>query len=201
MDPSGWLALLSDMGSYFSQGYGLAAITLAVLGVALHILRSRGQCARGRPVAAAGDRLFHDLLQFCSPAQRRPLSAAASGAGMRLYRHRGRGTGFPARDRMRLLGRGVLLLVALAALHQAVAINAAMLFDPRYDAERWMAAHVKPGDVIETYGQNCFLPRFPQNAQVIRVGQGSLKLRNPSAGRHRSAGNPLSCHAIRALLC
>ncbi len=57
-----------------------------------------------------------------------------------------------------------------------------MLFDPRYDAERWMAAHVKPGEVIETYGQNCFLPRFPQNARVIRVGQGSLKLRNPLPG-------------------
>jgi hypothetical protein len=67
-------------------------------------------------------------------------------------------------------------------LHQVIAINAAMLFDPRYDAERWMAAHVKPGDVIETYGQNCFLPRFPENARVIRIGQGSLKLRNPLLG-------------------
>ena len=57
-----------------------------------------------------------------------------------------------------------------------------LLFDPRYDAERWMAAHVRPGDVIETYGQNCFLPRFPQSARVIRVGQGSLKLRNPLPG-------------------
>ena len=73
-------------------------------------------------------------------------------------------------------------MLALAALHQTFAINAALLFDPRYEAERWMTAHVTPGDMIETYGQNCFLPRFPQDAQVIRVGQGSLTLRNPLPG-------------------
>ena len=107
---------------------------------------------------------------------------------------------FPARDWVRLAGRGVLVLVALAALHQAVAINAAMLFDPRYDAERWMAAHVKPGDVIETYGQNCFLPRFPQSARVIRVGQGSLKLRNPLPGVTEAAA-ALHSAAPFALYC
>ena len=57
-----------------------------------------------------------------------------------------------------------------------------LLFDPRYDAEPGSAAHVKPGDAIETYGQNCFLPRFPRDARVMRVGQGSLKLRNPLPG-------------------
>jgi len=45
-----------------------------------------------------------------------------------------------------------------------------------------MTAHVNPGDEIETYGQNCFLPRFPAGARVIRVGQGDLKLRNPLPG-------------------
>ena len=35
-------------------------------------------------------------------------------------------------------------------------------------------AHVAPGDTIEIYGQNCFLPRFPRDATVMRVGQGDL---------------------------
>jgi hypothetical protein len=45
-----------------------------------------------------------------------------------------------------------------------------------------MAAHIRPGETIETFGQNCFLPRFPANARVRRVGQGDLKLRNPLPG-------------------
>ncbi len=92
-NPSGWLALLSDMGSYFSQGYGLAAVTLAVLGVALHILRSRNSARVAGLLPLLAIDLLHHLLQLCRPAQRRPLSAAASSFGMRLYRHRGGGTG------------------------------------------------------------------------------------------------------------
>jgi len=82
----------------------------------------------------------------------------------------------------RLAGRTVLAVTALFALNQAIAINAALLFDPRYDAQKWMAAHVQPGDTIETYGQNCFLPHFPSGARVVRVGPGDLKVRNPLPG-------------------
>jgi hypothetical protein len=75
-----------------------------------------------------------------------------------------------------------LVVTALLALHRVVAIDAALLLDPRYDAERWMRAHIAAGDTIETYGQNCFLPRFPSYARVTRIGQGDLKLRNPLPG-------------------
>jgi hypothetical protein len=79
-------------------------------------------------------------------------------------------------------GRAVLVVTALFALHHCIAVNAAMLFDPRYDAERWMTAHVGRSDSIETYGQNAYLPRFLQTAAVSRVGQGALKVRNPLPG-------------------
>jgi hypothetical protein len=82
----------------------------------------------------------------------------------------------------RMAGRAVLVVTALLALHQATAIDAALLLDPRYEAERWMQAHVAPGDGIETYGQNCFLPRFRASAQVTRIGPGDLKVRNPLPG-------------------
>jgi hypothetical protein len=180
--PAGWLALLSDMGGYFARGYGLAAITLAVLGIGLHILRSRGG------VRVAGLLPLLAMLSFTVC-----FNFAALRSDDRFLLPQGvlacvyigiaaEALVFPAREKLRLLGRGALLLLALAALHQVVAINAAMLFDPRYDAERWMAAHVKPGDVVETYGQNCFLPRFAAGARVIRIGQGSLRLRNPLPG-------------------
>ena len=68
--PSGWLALLSDMGGYFAQGYGLAAMTLAVLGVGAAYPAQPGRRAGGGTAAAAGDHLFHRLLQFRRPAQR-----------------------------------------------------------------------------------------------------------------------------------
>jgi hypothetical protein len=180
--PSGWLALLGDMGGIFARGYGVAAMVLTVLGIGAHILRSRGgaRVAGLLPLFA----IVSFIICFNFAALRSDdrfllpqsvLSCVYIGIAAEML-------AFPARNWMRLAGRGVLMLVALAALHQAVAVNAALLFDPRYDAERWMAAHVRPGDVIETYGQNCFLPRFPPTARVIRVGQGSLKLRNPLPG-------------------
>jgi hypothetical protein len=180
--PAGWLALLGDVGRYFAQGYGVAPLTLVVLGVAACVLRSRGaaRIASLLPLFA----IISFTLCFNFAALRSddrfllPQSVLACiyiGIAAELL-------AFAASGWMRVAGRCVLALVGLFALHQAIAINAAMLFDPRYDAEHWMAAHVRPGDAIETYGQNCFLPRFPRDARVMRVGQGSLKLRNPLPG-------------------
>jgi 4-amino-4-deoxy-L-arabinose transferase-like glycosyltransferase len=180
--PSGWLALLGDMGGYYAQGYGLAAVILAVLGMGLHILRSRDVARIVGLLPLLTIISFTVCFNFAALRSddrfllpQAVLSCVYIGIAAEAL-------AFPARAWTRFAGRGALLLVALAALHQAVAISAAMLFDPRYDAERWMAAHVKPGDVVETYGQNCFLPRFPQGSHVIRVGQGSLKVRNPLPG-------------------
>ncbi|HVW73871.1 MAG TPA: hypothetical protein VHC39_09550 [Rhizomicrobium sp.] len=180
--PIGWLALLGDMGRAYAQGYGVAAMVLALLGVIVHIRQSRNgpRVAGLLPLLA----MISFTICFNFAALRSddrfllPQSVLACvyiGIAAEML-------AFPAREGMRLAGRGVLLLVALAALHQVIAIDAAMLFDPRYDAERWMTAHVKAGDVIETYGQNCFQSRFPKNAHVIRIGPGSLKLRNPLPG-------------------
>ena len=180
--PSGWLALLGDMGSHLAQGYGLAAVTLAVLGVGVHVMRSRGRARVVGLLPLLAIASFTVCFNFAALRSddrfvlpQAVLSCVYIGITAEVL-------AFSAATWMRLLGRAVLLLIALAALHQAVAINAALLFDPRYDAERWMTAHVNPGDVIESYGQNCFLPRFPAGARVIRVGQGDLKLRNPLPG-------------------
>jgi hypothetical protein len=180
--PAGWLALLGDMTRTFASGYGLAALTLTVLGVGVHILRSRGasRVAGLLPLFA----MVSFTLCFNFAALRSDdrfllpqgvLACVYIGMACEVL-------AFAASDWMRIAGRCALVLVGLFALHQAVSVEAAILFDPRYDAESWMAAHVRPGDVIETYGQNCFLPRFPAQAQVMRVGQGSLQLRNPLPG-------------------
>jgi hypothetical protein len=180
--PSGWLALLGDIGRYFSRGYGIVVMTLATLGLAVHWVRSREstRVAGLLPLLA----IISFTLCFNCVALRSddrfllPQAVLATfyiGIAAEVL-------AFAVQPWMRLAARTALAVTALFALHQAIAINAALLFDPRYDAERWMAAHVRPGDRIETYGQNCFLPRFPRGAAVVRIGQGDLKLRNPLPG-------------------
>ena len=79
-------------------------------------------------------------------------------------------------------GRAFIGLLALAALRLCLSIDAAMVDDPRYDAERWMAQHVPPGETIEAWGLNAFLPRFPPGAVVTRLDRKPLKGRNPLPG-------------------
>ncbi len=73
---------------------------------------------------------------------------------------------------------GVLAYGAFGALD----VDANLVLDPRYDAEAWMASHVKEGDTIEVHGLNVYLPRFPRGARVERVGPDPVAKRNPMAG-------------------
>ncbi len=175
--PAGWTALLGDMMRTYAHGYGLAALGLTGIGVWL--TGARRNVAGFLPLLA----IISFTVCFNFAALRSDdrfllpqavLACVYIGIAVEMIGH--------ARPWLRRTAQGVVAVTALLALHQAIAINAAMLFDPRYDAESWMVAHVRPGDSIETYGQNCFLPRFPKDAAVTRVGQGDLKLRNPLPG-------------------
>jgi hypothetical protein len=75
--------------------------------------------------------------------------------------------------------RGLAVIVAAIAFYQCAGIDAAFITDPRYDAERWLDANVRQGDMIETYGLNVYLPRFPKRAIVTRLDRKPLKARNP----------------------
>jgi hypothetical protein len=75
------------------------------------------------------------------------------------------------------------VVVAFAfAFFACVAVDANLVRDPRYDAEAWLAAHSAPGDRIETYGRNVYLPRFPVGRDVIRVGREPVGARSPLPG-------------------
>ncbi|HKY19359.1 MAG TPA: hypothetical protein VJL82_10540 [Rhizomicrobium sp.] len=180
--PSGWLALTRDMMAAFSKGYGLVAVTLAMLGLAAHLARSHGglRVAGLLPVLAMlSFTVCFNFAALRSDARfllpQAVLACVYIGVAADILV-------FAAQPWMRLLARGALTVTALFALHQAVAINAAFLLDPRYDAESWMASHMRPGDSIETYGQNAYLPRFPRRARVSRIGGRPVKLRNPLPG-------------------
>jgi hypothetical protein len=73
---------------------------------------------------------------------------------------------------------GAALLVAMG-LFGCVAIDVAMFLDPRYEAEAWLRAHLRPGDHVEVYDNNVHLPRFPAEARVERVDTSPIASRNP----------------------
>jgi 4-amino-4-deoxy-L-arabinose transferase-like glycosyltransferase len=180
--PAGWLALLEDMLHYFAGGYGLLPMVLAAAGVGLHFLRAEGRArlAGALPLLAAIS--FTLCFNFAALRSDDRFLLPQGVLATFYIGIAAEALAFATQDRLRLAGRALLVVTALLALHWCIAINAALLRDPRYDAEGWLQVHVKPGDVIETYGQNCFLPRFPRDAMVTRIGQGDPRLRNPLPG-------------------
>jgi hypothetical protein len=78
--------------------------------------------------------------------------------------------------------RVLMAAISLWAIFLVVDVDANLILDPRYDAEAWLRDHVQPGDVIEVHGKNVYLPRFPANAHVIRVGLDPVGSRNPLPG-------------------
>lgn len=83
-------------------------------------------------------------------------------------------------------GRWLAVLVRVGAaacvvlgLHLALSLVFTMLSDARYDAERWIAEHVAPGEVIEVYSTNTYLPRFSASMTVERVNLRPSHARTP----------------------
>jgi hypothetical protein len=82
----------------------------------------------------------------------------------------------------RWLARLSIAAAFAVALFAVADVDANLLLDPRYDAEAWLRAHVGPGETIETYGLNVYMPRFPEGARVVRVGPEPEDHRNPMPG-------------------
>jgi hypothetical protein len=180
--PSGWLALGGDMLRYFARDYGVLPMALAAGGLGPVLLRLRGVARLAGLLPLLALLSFTICFNF---AALRSDDRFLLPQGLLASFYIGiaaEALAFAARNWVRLAGRALIAVTALLALHWCVAVNAGLLLDPRYDAEAWMAAHVLPGDTIETYGQNCFLPRFPRQAEVWRVGMTPLNVRNPLAG-------------------
>jgi hypothetical protein len=87
------------------------------------------------------------------------------------------------------LGRrrlGVFVAAAAVAFVPAVfrcaAVDAAMVFDPRYDAELWLHDRVEPGDRLEVYDNNVHLPRLPAGVAAERIDVTPPDARSPMPG-------------------
>jgi hypothetical protein len=80
---------------------------------------------------------------------------------------------------VRIAAQALLAVPFAIALYNCLAVDAQLLGDPRYDAEAWLKANAKDGDLVEVYGHNVYLPRFPANVRVQRVDLRPLDRRNP----------------------
>jgi hypothetical protein len=179
---TGWLALLADAARHFTAGYGLLVLALAAAGVIVLLRRTAGAARLAGLLPLLAIVSFTICFNFAALRSDDRFLMPQGVLAAFYVGLAAEALAFAGPTWMRLAGRAALAPTALLALHWCMAVNAALLLDPRYDAEAWLAAHVKPGDRIETYGQNCFLPRFPQSARTTRVGQGYLRLRNPLPG-------------------
>ncbi len=82
---------------------------------------------------------------------------------------------------LRLVGQAAVSIALAIAIFTCIAVDANLVFDPRYDAEEWLRRHVEPGDTIETYGHNVYMPRLTAipNVHITRVSPEPLERRNP----------------------
>jgi hypothetical protein len=83
------------------------------------------------------------------------------------------------------------------ALLRCAAVDVALLWDTRYDAEAWLAAHVRPGDSLEVYGNPVYLPRLPPQARVSRVEGKPIAKRSPVLGAEEVVGRPVDVEQRR----
>ena len=89
---------------------------------------------------------------------------------------------FGFRGWRRLVAHGIVSTGFALAIFACAAVDANLLLDPRYDAEAWLGANVAAGDTVEVYGLNVYMPRFPPQARVVRVGHEPVDRRNPLPG-------------------
>jgi 4-amino-4-deoxy-L-arabinose transferase-like glycosyltransferase len=173
---AGRMAVATDMAAHFSRYYPVAAIVLLMLGIVAVARRRGGALAAGvLPLLAA----LSFTIAFNFVALRTetrfvlPQSvflAVAIGLGAELL--------ISVTKQNRWVSAALVAVAVWAGLGVA-GVHAAFWLDPRYDAEAWLRSHVRPGDGVEIYGLNAYLPRLPANARVSRVGQKPLKARNP----------------------
>jgi hypothetical protein len=65
-------------------------------------------------------------------------------------------------------GKSIVVATALLTSLHGAGMVYLLAYDPRYDAEEWLARHTAPGTVIETYHKDTFLPRWPEGVTSIR---------------------------------
>ena len=181
-----WLGrarVVQDVGANATRYYPLPFVALAIIGGALAFRRI---APREKRLAALVPLLVGiSYTAFFNCVARRTDHRFIMPQAMMLAVYGGMGLDLltQQKDRVRRsLAWAITLGIGGIALFACVSVTANLVLDPRYDAEAWLRAHTQPGDLIETHGLNVYLPRFPDDARVIRVGPDPVGKRNPMPG-------------------
>jgi len=185
--PSSWhgrAQLVADMWASFPSFYPSATSLLAAWGIWLVLQRVRDRSSRSVAGLLPLLAIVSFTVAFNFLALRTEIRFLlpqsvflAVYVGIAIDR-----LAFAPRPLIKLPIRFAILAIATAAIYQCAGIDAAFIDDPRYEAERWLNENAQPGDRIETYGLNVYLPRFPAAATVTRVDRKPLIARNPLPG-------------------
>ncbi len=177
--------LLRDLGRHFDQFYPVVFAPLAALGVAVALRapdRARRVAGLVPLFAAVSFTIAFDMVARRTEVRFALPQSIMVGVYIGLAfdaLQTWLAARFPASRRSTwgfAVGAAPLLAMALFG---CLAVDVAMLFDPRYDAEAWLGAHLRPGDHVEVYDNNVHLPRFPAQAVVERVDTTPVTSRNP----------------------
>jgi hypothetical protein len=184
-DWAGRWDVVRDEIAGFHVFYPQALVAMALLGLILLVRderRHRARLAAGLLPALAAVSFtvaFNCIARRTDPRFVMPQAVlAAVYGGIAVEALVFRPTWRPAR----WLARIVVVAAFAVALFGAADVDANLLLDPRYAAEAWLREHVRPGDTIETYGLNVYMPRFPPGARITRVGPQASDHRNPMPG-------------------
>ena len=182
-DPQGWMRVLSDVVVSFPRYYPWLFAPFVVFGVLLGPWRTRRAgiaVAWSIPLVVA----LSFTIAFNLTARRADHRFVLPQAIM-LAVYGGLAIEplvFSARKTLRVLSQAGFAIAFATAIVACAAVDATLLLDPRYDAEQWLATHVKPDETVEVYGLNVYMPRMPASAHVVRVGPTPAAARNPMFG-------------------
>lgn len=146
-------------GQYLSESFDVLASTfgfpvlLAALAGAVYLPRRRPQAALCLLVPAVAYYLVslrtHQVLTLRYTLPLMPIVAILAAALCLRLLQSGRRSAVAA-----------VALLSLLAVARAAEMDLLLRWDPRYDAEVWMAESLPPGSRVETYQKPVYLPRF-----------------------------------------
>jgi hypothetical protein len=180
LGPRGWLALLSDSVLFSGRYYPALLWGLAVLGLGRVFWERPFRLFAMLPLLViVSFTLFFNFVALRSE----PRFLLPQSVFVAVYIGLGADLAFSAQKTWLRNGmKAVAGAGAVLALFGPLGIAMAFAADPRLDAERWMAGHMRPGDRVEIYGLNAYLPRIPAGLDARRISPRPLKGRNPLPG-------------------
>ncbi len=180
---AGWVHVILDGALSFGRYYPVGLVPFVLYGLGLHLVKARANPAlRIAGLAPALGVLSFTVAFNCVARRTEARFLLPQSLFMSLYAGAALDSLTRTASRVKACAWALASLIGCRALFDCVAVDVALLRDPRYEAEAWLNAHVLAGDLIEVYGNNAHLPRLPSRARVERVDRSPISERSPIPG-------------------